>query len=123
MDENQTYPTVAYQLSSVCVPVTVTPFAKAGQTVTKCCTKPTVIAGRYTCNGVKNEQCVFTLSQDVCIEVPIEFGAVATVGDTYVACNGASAEDICPDCTVNDATPPLVEDIPTDPILEPDVKL
>ena len=56
MDENQTYPTVAYQLSSVCVPVTVTPFAKAGQTVTKCCTKPTVIAGRYTCNGVKNER-------------------------------------------------------------------
>lgn len=82
-----------------------------------------MIAGRYTCNGVKNGQCVFTLSQDVCIEVPVEFGSVATVGDTYIACNGASAEDICPDCTVNDATPPLVEDIPTDPILEPDVKL
>ena len=42
---------------------------------------------------------------------------------SLAACNGASAEDICPDCTVNDATPPLVEDIPTDPILEPDVKL
>lgn len=31
-NENQTCPTVAYQLSSVCVPVTVTPFAKAGTT-------------------------------------------------------------------------------------------
>lgn len=40
--ENQTCPTVAYQMSSVCVPVTVTPFAKAGLTVTKCCSKPTV---------------------------------------------------------------------------------
>lgn len=102
--ENQTCPTVAYQLSSVCVPVTVTPFAKAGTTVTKCCTKPTVTAGKSTCNGVKNGQCVFTISQDICVEVPVEFGAVAAVGDTYVACNGASADEICADCGPNDAT-------------------
>lgn len=118
-DENQTCPTVAYQLSSVCVPVTVTPFAKAGTTVTKCCTKPTVAAGKYTCNGVKNGQCVFTISQDICVEVPVEFGAVASVGDTYVSCNGASADEICPDCGLNDATgaePPAAEDVinPTD---------
>ncbi len=104
IDENQTCPTVAYQLSSVCVPVTVTPFAKAGATVTKCCTKPTVTAGRYTCDGIKNGQCVFTISQDICVEVPVEFGAVAAVGDTYVACNGASADEICPDCAMTDAT-------------------
>ena len=30
--------------------------------------------------------------------VPVEFGAVASVGDTYVNCNGASASDICTDC-------------------------
>ena len=40
----------------------------------------------------------------ICVEVPVEFGAVATVGDTYVACNGASADEICPDCALNDAT-------------------
>lgn len=114
IDNKQTCPTVAYQLSSVCVPVTVTPFAMAGATVTRCCKKPTVTSGKYTCNGVKNGQCVFTISQDVCIEVPVEFGATATVGDTYVACNGASADDICPDCLLNDATeaiPPVVGDL------------
>lgn len=52
-DENQTCPAVAYQLSSVCVPVTVTPYAKAGSTVTKCCAKPVVTAGKYICDGVK----------------------------------------------------------------------
>lgn len=40
VEENQTCPTVAYQLSSVCVPVTVTPFARTGVTVTKCCKNP-----------------------------------------------------------------------------------
>lgn len=103
-DENQTCPTVAYQLSSVCVPVTVTPYAKAGSTVTKCCAKPVVAAGKYICDGVKNGQCVFTISQDICVEVPVEFGAVASVGDAYVGCNGASADDICTDCAIAAAT-------------------
>lgn len=104
VDENQTCPTVAYQLSSVCVPVTVIPFAKAGTTVTKCCGKPTVVAGKNTCNGVKNGQCVFTISQDICVEVPVEFGAVATVGDIFVACNGVSTDEMDTDCEFNDAT-------------------
>jgi hypothetical protein len=30
--------------------------------------------------------------------VPVEFGAVATVGDTFVSCNGASNMDICTTC-------------------------
>lgn len=30
--------------------------------------------------------------------VPVEFGAIATVEDTYVDCNGASGEDICDGC-------------------------
>ena len=123
-NENQTCPTVAYQLSSVCVPVTVTPFAKAGTTITKCCTRPTVTAGKYTCNGVKNGQCVFTISQDICVEVPVEFGAVAAVGDTYVACNGASADEICPDCGMNNATIPEVPaEEETMPPVDPAVNL
>ena len=63
-------------------------------------------AGKYICDGVKNGQCVFTISQDICVEVPVEFGAVACVVDAYVGCNGASADDICPDCAIanSDAT-------------------
>lgn len=43
-NENQTCPTVGYQAASVCVPVTVTPFASAGATVTKCCGAATVVS-------------------------------------------------------------------------------
>ncbi|MEG0214971.1 MAG: hypothetical protein RR685_02355 [Hungatella sp.] len=95
---DQTCPAVGYQSASICVPVTVTPFAKTGVTFTKCCGNPVVVPGRNTCEGVKNGACAFTISQDICVAVPIEFGAVATVGDTFVHCNGASADDICSDC-------------------------
>lgn len=98
LTEEQTCPTVAYQMSSVCVPVTVTPYAKTGLTVTKCCGNASVTPGRSVCEGIKNGNCVFTISQNICVAVPVEFGATAEVGEAYVNCNGATAEDICTDC-------------------------
>ncbi len=110
--ETQTCPTVAYQMSSVCVPVTVSPYAKAGMTYTKCCGNPVVTPGLNVCEGIKNGNCVFTLSQNICVEVPVEFGATAIVGDTYVNCTGASADDICTECSqATQTTPaPIVPD-------------
>ncbi|MEG1752162.1 MAG: hypothetical protein RR140_03490 [Clostridia bacterium] len=96
--ENQTCPAVGYQSATICVPVTITPFAKTGITVTKCCGNATVLPGRNTCGGIKNGICAFTISQNICVEVPVDFGATATVGDTFVSCNGASSEDICTNC-------------------------
>lgn len=98
LDASQTCPAVGYQSASICVPVTVTPFAQTGATVTKCCGSPVVTPGRDTCGGLKNGSCFFTISQDICVAVPVEFGAVATVGDTFVTCNGASQDDICTGC-------------------------
>ncbi|MEG1710255.1 MAG: hypothetical protein RR054_05890 [Clostridia bacterium] len=95
---NQTCPAVGYQSASICVPVTITPFAQTGATVTKCCGAAIVTSGRTPCEGVKNGVCSFTISQNICVAVPVAFGAVATVGDTFVNCNGASADDICTDC-------------------------
>lgn len=100
-NENQTCPTVGYQAASVCVPVTVTPFANAGATVTKCCGAATVVPGRQICAGIKNGVCSFTLSQNVCVAVPVAFGATADVGEAYVECLGSSAEDICTDCNIS----------------------
>ncbi|MEG1790588.1 MAG: hypothetical protein RR230_08045 [Oscillospiraceae bacterium] len=96
----QTCPTVGYQSASICVPVTVTPFAEAGITFTKCCGNAFVTPGKSTCSGLKNGSCFFTISQDICVEVPVSFGAIATVGDTFVSCNGASADNICAECDV-----------------------
>lgn len=93
-----TCPAVGFQRVGVCVPVTVAPFAHAGDTVTKCCGDPKIVAGDDKCPGKKNGVCTFTISQTICVEVPVRFGAKATVGDTFVDCLDASADDICKNC-------------------------
>lgn len=108
--ENQTCPAVGYQTASVCVPVTVMPYATAGTTVTKCCGEPVVTSGWDVCSGVKNGICTFTISQDVCVSVPVDFGAVAQVGDAYINCKGATAEDVCTNCAVVPPVVPTVQD-------------
>ena len=98
-----TCPATGFQKISVCVPVVVTPFAHTGPTVTKCCGDPVVKAGDTPCPGKKNGVCAFTISQTICVEVPVNFGATATVGDTYVDCIASSAEDICNRCEKEEA--------------------
>ena len=88
--EIQTCPAVGYQSASVCVPVMVTPFAEAGSTTTN----------------------FFTISQNICVAVPVAFGAVATVGDSYISCNGASSQDICAGCDSIQPLPPVTQPEP-----------
>ena len=84
--------------ATVCVPVTVTPFASVGDTVTRCCGNPRVTPGTAACGGTPMGSCVFTISQDVCITVPVAFGATSVVGRYSVLCGDANTGDNCPDC-------------------------
>ena len=95
--ENQSCPVVGYQSASVCVPVRVVPYAKAGGTITSCCGDPVVLPGSTPCAGNKKGECSFTITQTLCIAVPVEFGADAYAGDAYVDCLGATAEE-CAGC-------------------------
>lgn len=100
--EDGSCPVVGFQKASVCVPVLVAPFAHTGTTITKCCGDPVVTSGDKPCPGKKNGVCAFTISQTICVKVPVNFGATATVGDTFVDCLGASADDICRNCQEED---------------------
>ena len=104
--ENVTCPAVGYQAATVCVPISVEPYAKAGVTLTKCCGNATVVPGRQVCGGIKNGICSFTISQNICVAVPVKFGANATVGEAYIDCKGASGEDICSNCEIDIPTVP-----------------
>ncbi len=90
-------PVVGYQRSTVCVPVTVTPFAHVGTPITSCCGEPIVTGGEICprSGGV----CRFTIKQEVCVAVPVEFGARAVAGTPSVQCGEASNTNICADCT------------------------
>lgn len=98
--DDQTCPATAYQEATVCVPVNVRPFVVAGTPLTFCCGDPIVTSDVTTCNGVPNGSCTFTLTQDICVVVPVEFGARTRVGAPSVECGESSAEDICTDCDI-----------------------
>lgn len=94
----ETCPAIGYQTASVCVPVTVTPFAITGNTQTFCCGDPLVTPGEADCPGELNGTCTFTITQNVCTAVSVEFGATASVGDASVLCGTATDEDVCTNC-------------------------
>lgn len=83
--------TYTYQTATVCVPVTVTPTAIPGTTRTICCGDPVINPGAVTCPSTARH-CHFTVSQKVCIEVPIAFGASAQVGEPRIECETPSGE-------------------------------
>ena len=78
--------TRAHQAATVCVPVTITPFAKVGTISTECCGRPMISNKHCNCKGIENGSCKFTISQKIKVEIPVEFGANTTVGGTFVEC-------------------------------------
>lgn len=84
-----------FQNETVCVPVTVTPFATPGTAKATCCGSP-VIDPDGRCTGTR-KSCSFTITQRLCIEIPIAFGAVIETGSAVVQC-GDVTETPC-DCS------------------------
>lgn len=95
-------PVIGYQRSTVCVPVTVTPFAHVGAPITTCCGNPVVTAGDVCPRN--GGVCRFTITQQICVAVPVEFGARAVAGTPGVQCGEVSSINICADCTPSDET-------------------
>jgi len=96
--EQQTCDAIGFQNTTVCVPVTVEPFAFAGVPITTCCGDPIITPGALTCPGVVNRVCHFTITQTLCVAVPVTFGANTSVGTPNVQCGTATGEDICTNC-------------------------
>lgn len=87
-----------YQAASVCVPVTVTPYAQAGVPQVRTCGDPVVTADDSLCTGELGGSCTFTIRQDICIAIPVTIDAKAIASELRVACYGVSGEDICSLC-------------------------
>lgn len=96
-----TCPAVGYQRASVCVPVTITPFANVGDATTYCCGSPVITDGLSVCAGETRGTCTFTITQEICIAVPVVFGATAAVGDYTVQCLDVGDASTCMDCQNN----------------------
>jgi len=93
--EKDVCPAIGHQFVSVCLPVEITPFAKVGAPSITCKGEPNIKPGCTPCRGTKNGTCSFTISQTLCVEVPVYFGASTYVGDTYVDCLGHDKDHMC----------------------------
>jgi hypothetical protein len=82
--------TTFYQKETVCVPVHVRPYAIPGVARATCCKTPVVARGNV-CTG-NQTSCSFTVTQELCIAVPISFGAEIETSDAVVECGGVSEE-------------------------------
>lgn len=88
---------VFYQKETVCVPVKVTPFATPGTAKATCCGEPIIRLGTQ-CTETQTS-CSFTITQSLCVEIPISFGAVIETSTAVIQC-GTVSEDEC-DCSDN----------------------
>lgn len=118
-EEVGTCETAAYQPLSVSVPVTVEPFVREGEATTFCYGDPTVIREPARCDYIDKETCTFVITQNICVKVPVTFGANATVGRATVRCGEATGEDICTGCGTGNAPPvgklPTVKEVLNEP--------
>ena len=79
-------PAVGSQTATICLPVSIKPYAIPGTAKLECCGKPVIAPACKTCHGIPNGKCDFTISQTIRIDLPVEFGATITTGDTFVDC-------------------------------------
>lgn len=98
---DETCPATAFVPMTVCTPVTVTPFVNELPTTTFCCGDPMVTPGTDMCPGERNGSVTFTITQDICVRVPVEFGATTEVGDLFVEAGTPTEEDVCTNCGEN----------------------
>ncbi len=87
-----------YQSAAVSVPVTVIPKVNTGNISTFCCGEPSINPSPYKiiCNSNKGN-CSFILTQNICVEIPIEFSADAYTGCPNIECKDVS-DKMCKDC-------------------------
>lgn len=80
---------VFYQTDLVSVPVKVKPFAKAGPSTIVCCGSPVITPGN-ACQGETDKICEFTITQKICVKLPLRFGATVSIDRAKVQCGGIS---------------------------------
>lgn len=86
----------AWYSAEICAPVSVTPFALAGEPRVTPCGEPEISLGQ-DCGG-PGQDCGFTVRQRLCVAVPLQFGAEAAAGESSSRCLAAGGGEVCEDC-------------------------
>lgn len=105
MSEKQTIevaacPVTVNHETTACVPVSVNTFAEPGDITVECGGTPVIHSGGDSCCGTPCSNYEFTVSQTMCINIPIAFGVDVAIGETYVS-NGETTGDAGCGCSCN----------------------
>ena len=72
-----------YQYANVSVPIELKPSTKIGDIVVECCSEPVVDCCENKCEN----KCEITVTQKVCIKIPIHYQIDACVGESVINCD------------------------------------
>ncbi|MEG0830641.1 MAG: hypothetical protein RSD88_08660 [Anaerovoracaceae bacterium] len=83
------------QCAEVSVPLELKPYATLGELETECCGEP-IITLHQNQGSTCSCGCELTITQSVCIRIPLEYGTKADVGETTSCCKRTSNFNITP---------------------------
>lgn len=81
---------IVHQKTKITLPLSIEPFAVTGKIKTKCNGNPIVTIN--PCCDSKNT-CNYLITQEICIELPIKFGAFTEVENTRVDCGSLHLDE------------------------------
>lgn len=95
---DETCQSEAFLPMTVSAPVQVKPFVRELPINAFCCGDPVLTRIPPPCRGKDGVICSFIITQNICVEIPIEIGVRSRVGDPFVQCGTPTSEDVCSDC-------------------------
>jgi hypothetical protein len=82
LDQPVLCPAVVHETVCVQAEVTITPDVTVGEIESFCVGGPVIGA----CPGTPVDKCSFVVSQNICVQVPLNFSALATVDHSAIVC-------------------------------------
>lgn len=84
-DKNFTCTSISSQYSDVSLPIKLRPYVSVGDLKTECVGEP-IVALRASHNATCSYGCEITITQTICMSIPIEYGATADIGEAVANC-------------------------------------
>ena len=92
--DRKTNTLVARKNANISIPVSVKPKVNLKDAATYCCGDPVLKKQSCNCeNTSRKGRCCFVLSQNVCIEIPIEISMDTILNEAYIDCSLIHEDD------------------------------
>ena len=93
-NDGKTTTLVARKNANISIPVSVKPKVNLKDAATYCCGDPVLTKQSCNCENTNRKgRCSFVLSQNVCIEIPIEISMDTLLNEAYIDCSLLNEED------------------------------